>query len=173
MVERRGSARGPSEFRARACRHAALPHAEIGTALLAGSRRVGGRFNPPGGFGALYLSLEPATARAELERRAARSGVPLEDLLPRVLLTVIVELGRVLDLRDPEERGRWGLDEETLTGDDHGPCQEVGRAARREGYEAILYPSAARPRGWNLVVFLDRLHPGSGIVVEGREDLEA
>lgn len=162
----------PSDFRARACRHAAPPHAEIGLGLLEGSCQAGGRFNPQGEFGALYLSLELDTARAELKRRAARSGVPLEDLLPRVLLAVVVELGRVLDLRDPEERARWGLEEESLSGDDHGPCQEVGRAARREGYEAILYPSAARARGMNLVVFLDRLHPGSEVGVEGRQELE-
>lgn len=160
-----------SAFRGTAYRHAAPPHAEIGPALLDGSRQVGGRFNPPGEFGALYLSLRPATARAELNRRAARTGVALEDLLPRVLLTVNVELGRVLDLRDPEERARWGLDEEGVSGDDHGPCREIGRAARREGYEAILYPSAARREGTNLVVFLDRLHSGSEVQVGGREEL--
>lgn len=172
MAEEAGHASsGPSDFRARAYRHAAPPHAEIGPALLEGSRRLGGRFNPRGEFGALYVSLDSATARAELKRRAARTGVAPEDLLPRVLLVVVVELGRVLDLGDPEERARWGLDEGSLAGDDHRPCQEVGRAARREGYEAILYPSVARPRGTNLVVFLDRLHPGSEVRVEGREDL--
>lgn len=40
--------------------------------------------------------------------------------------------------------------------------QEVGRAARRDGYEAIRYPSAAGA-GENLAVFLDRLHPGSEV----------
>jgi hypothetical protein len=62
----------------------------------------------------------------------------------------------------------WGLDADALRADAHDECQDVGRAARRAGYEAIRIPSAAGT-GPNLAVFLDRLHPGSTVqVVESR-----
>lgn len=168
MATRRGS----FTFRATVYRHAAPHHAEIGSALLDASRRAGGRFNPEGEFGAVYLSLDRDTVRAELRRRADRSGIPLEDLIPRVLLRVHVQLRRVLDLRDREVRRSWGLDEGTITGADFGPCQAAGRAAREAGFEAILYPSAALPSGTNLVVFFDRLRPASELRVEAQEDLD-
>lgn len=73
-----------------------------------------------------------------------------------------------LDLTDARVRGEWGLDDGTLAGGDLRPCQEVGRAARRAGYEAIRFPSATG-HGVNLAIFLDRLHPGSGVqVVDSR-----
>lgn len=163
---------GSRTFQFTAFRHAAPAHAEIGSALLEASRRVGGRFNPPGEFGALYLSMDRATVRAELRRRAERTGVEPDELLPRACMAVEVDVGRVLDLTDESERTRWGLDLTALAGDEHTLCQEVGRAARREGYEAILYPSAARASGLNVVVFTDRLHPGSRVQVVSREELE-
>ncbi len=85
---------------------------------------MGGRFNPPGEFGALYVSHDAATTRAELERRARRAGIEPEDLMPRSLVVVRLGLNRVLDLTDPEERAAVGLDESTVTDDDHGDVRQ-------------------------------------------------
>jgi RES domain-containing protein len=139
------------------------------------------RFTPPGGrFGALYVALAPETATAELRRRAAQLGVALGALAPRAMLTLAVRLRRVLDLSDPTVRAAWGLAAEDLAADDYARCQEVAVAAREDGYEAIRYPSAAvaleqrTPRETaasdvavadNLVIFADRLHPGSDVRV--------
>lgn len=164
-------ARGES-FRGRAFRHAAPEHEEIGSALLLASKRVGGRINPQGEFGALYLSLARDTVKRELRRKADRAGIPLGDLLPRILLTVDVELNRVLDLTRPAIRTEWGMDESDLASHEHDACQQVARAARRAGYEAIRFPSATGS-GVNLAIFLDRLHPGSRIDVVDSEPLVA
>ncbi|MGH7563095.1 MAG: RES domain-containing protein, partial [Gemmatimonadota bacterium] len=87
---------GPHESRLRttAYRHSAPHLAEIGPELLEGSRRVGGRFNPRGEFGVLYVSLDRETTRAELGRRAQRAGVELDDLLPRSIVVVRLDLHR-------------------------------------------------------------------------------
>lgn len=154
----------------RGFRHVSPGHEGVDEEALAGSRRVGGRFNPSSEFGAIYLSLEAETALAELERRAKRSGVEVDQLFPRVLLILEFGLQNVLDLTDPEIRDWWGLTPGDLVSDDHRPCQEVGRAARRAGYEAVLFPSAASQEGRNLAVFVDRLQPGSNLkIVETRE----
>lgn len=161
---------GESRLEARGYRHVSPGHEQIDDEALAGSRRVGGRFNPAGEFGAIYLSLDLETAVAELVRRADRTGVELDQLLPRVLLTIDVRLQKILDLTDTEVRDNWGVTKEDLASDDHRLCRDVGRAARRAGYEAILFPSAARESGRNLAVFLDRLTPRSRLdIVEIRE----
>jgi RES domain-containing protein len=127
--------------------------------------------NPPGEFGAIYLALEPETAERELRRRASSVGVPVEDLLPRILLAVEVRLSRVLDLTEPDIRKEWGLNEQDLASPAYEACQEVARVARKSGYEAIRFPSATGS-GTNLAVFLDRLHPGSRVHPIGRQALE-
>lgn len=161
---------GESRLEARGFRHVSPGHEQIDDEALAGSRRVGGRFNPAGEFGAIYPSLDLETAVAELVRRADRTGVELDQLLPRILLTIDIRLQKVLDLADGEVRDNWGVTKEDLASDDHRPCRDVGRAARRAGYEAILFPSAARESGRNLAVFLDRLTPTSRLdIVEIRE----
>jgi RES domain-containing protein len=131
------------------------------------------RFTPPGGrFGVLYVALAPATAIAELRRRAEQLGVPTSALAPRAMLTLAVRLRRVLDLGDADVRAEWGLDEAALAADDHTRCQEVALAARADGYEAIRYPSAAlEAAGDNLAIFADRLHPGSDVRVVRSEPL--
>lgn len=152
-------------FGATTFRHVSPKHQELGESALAGSRRAGGRFNPTEEFGAIYLSLERETAIAELRRRAHRTGIELDELLPRVLLFVRADLQRVLDLTDSETRREWGLESGEISSDHYRSCQEVGRAARRAGYEAILFPSAAREGGRNMAVFTDRLRPGSDLEI--------
>lgn len=145
-------------YHGRVFRQCSPRHAEVTSTTLEGSRREGGRFNPAGEFGALYASLERETSIRELHRLAERLRIPMQELLPRTILTLDVHLQRVLDLTDVGVCQAWGLSAEDLTSDDVGTCQEVGRSAWRAGYEAIRFPSATGT-GTNLAVFLDRLHP--------------
>ncbi len=80
-----------------------------------------------------------------------------------------VHLERVLDLTDPRTAAAWGLSAGQLQSDDLVPCQEVARAARRNGYEAIRYP-AASGAGENVAIFLDRLYAGSTVAVLTAEE---
>ena len=150
-------------------------HASVAETIRAGAA-FPSRFTPPGGrFGVLYVALSPETAVAELHRRAEHLGVPVSALAPRTMLTLTVRLRRVIDLTEPSVRAEWGLDEADMSADDHARCQEVALAARADGYEAIRYPSAARPHPVdaaahaasddNLAIFADRLHPGSDVRV--------
>ena len=117
--------------------------------------KEGGRFNPPGEFGAVYLSLDPDTPLRESDNA-------------EVLLVLDGQLGRVLDLADPEISEAWGLSAAHFCDDEHGPCQQAARTIRRERYEAVRYPSA-RGHGVNLVVFWDNREPGSGFGLAGKE----
>ena len=108
---------------------------------------------------------------AELRRGAERLGIEPGDLRPRSLLTLDARLAQVLDLTDAAVRAAWGLERDLLSSDDFTACQEVGRAARRAGYEAIRFPSATGS-GTNLAVFLDRLHPGSEIELVGLRSVD-
>ena len=70
-----------------------------------GAERYGGRFNPKG-VPTLYTSLDPATAL----REANQAG----DLQPTTLVAYRADLGPVLDTRDAERLGRYGMTAETL-----------------------------------------------------------
>ena len=109
--------------------------------------------------------------RRELIRRAEKTGIRLSDLAPRVLLTLRLRLGSVLDLTNVLTRRRWSISLDELRGEDHEACNSVARKARRMGYEAILYPSATGA-GENLAVLLDCLGPRSTVEIERRETLD-
>ena len=127
--------------------------------------------NPRGEFGALYVALDKETASAELYRKAEQAGVPASDLSPRRVLTVDVSLDRVLDLTGESQQEEWGISAEELASSEYETCHEVARAARRAGYEAILFPSATGT-GNNLAIFLDRLRPGSRVEIVGNEPMD-
>lgn len=121
---------------------------------LAHALAEGGRFNPPGEFGALYLALDADTARRESD-------------VPEVILEIDGRLSRVFDLTRPDAQRHCGLTADELCAGDHGPCRRAGRALREEGYEAIRYPSAAGD-GINLAVFWDRRQAESSLRLAGR-----
>lgn len=148
-------------------RHCQEDHANL-HATLDASRDAEGRFHVRREFGAIYVAADRETALAELDHKARAAGLERQDLLPRLLLTLDLSVRRILDLTDDAVRTAWGLTADDLAGSDYARCQEIARAARDDGYEAIRFPSA-RGTGENYAVFLDRLTPGSHLREDSRE----
>ena len=128
----------------------------------AGALRIGGRYNPAGEFGALYLAKSEDACRAEVTRR-------IEPEATVSLGTLEVDLEAVCDLTDPAVCQALGVTHPELVGDDWSITQGIGRALRDAGFEGLIAPSAAGPYG-TLVVFKDR-HPPSSIRVVSVIDL--
>jgi RES domain-containing protein len=122
--------------------------------VLAHTRTEGGRFNPPGAFGALYVSLDAETARQESDA-------------PEVVLEIDALLSAVYDLTRSEAQQHCGLTPAALCARDHEPCRRAAEAIREQGYEAIRYPSAAGD-GINLAIFWDRRRDGSSLRLAGQ-----
>ncbi len=107
-----------------------------------GARRFGGRYSPPRSFPVIYLCLTRPCAVAELTRQAVRQGVQVEDLLPRELWSMAMELEKVLDLTDVSARTAVGLSLDDLVRPSHALTQQIGEAAHERGVQAIKSPSA-------------------------------
>jgi len=114
-----------------------------------GALEHGGRYNPRREFGALYLSDSPAACRAEMQRRP---GVRARYWHARIT----VRVAKALDLTDPFTREVLGMRQQDLVSDEWSLTQDVGRAARRAGFDALVVPSPAGDHQ-NLVVFKDLL----------------
>ncbi len=132
-----------------------------------GALRYGGRWNPEGEFEALYASLSEAALRAEMERQLARSGVPRLRFFPRRVVELEVEFEKMADLTRASTRRRLGITLGDMRGDDLSKCQRLAARLREEGWQAILYPSAAG-KGTHMVVFPDRL-PRNAMRVMGEK----
>ena len=123
-----------------------------------GAVRYGGRWNPRGGYGALYTSFSRDALRAEIERQLARAAVPRGAFFPRRVFELEVEVERVAELTDAAERERWGVTLEQITSDDLSVTQALADQLRAEGADAVRFPSAAGV-GEHLAVYSDRLPP--------------
>jgi RES domain-containing protein len=123
-----------------------------------GSVNRGGRYNPPHSFEVMYCSDSRVTALTEVEAIFGDIDQPRS---PEIMLTLDVQLTRLLDLTDPDVRQLIATTEEQLTepyiedqlrsGESH--TQRLGRlifATRR--FSGLRVPSAARPGANNLVV---------------------
>jgi RES domain-containing protein len=166
MAERRCE----SSFAGAVFRQSAPRYAEITERTLSASARAGGRFNPAGEFGALYVSLDPDTPFRELRRQAVHAGADVLAFLPRTLFACEARLQRVAGVACAGGAAAWGLSAQDLAADDWTACQRVARRARTEGYEAVRFPSATGA-GENLAIFLDRLAPGSYVRILREEEL--
>lgn len=124
-----------------------------------GSLKAGGRWNPPNEFGALYTSLEAATAAKEVARGLRQRGIDPTAFPPDAWWAYELEvmLDRVIDLTNPDVLQTIGVSQDSLTGPDLDIAREIAGQARERGYEALLVPSAADPGSKNLVMFVDRL----------------
>lgn len=127
---------------------------------------------------ALYLALAPEVALAE-GLRYARAGLSLH---PLRLSELRLELAAVLDCGDPTIVGLTltelcrpiaGSPPASLKALEktYRFSQRLAWAARARGAEALVAPSATG-LGENLILFRDRLRPGSRLVMIGDRDLD-
>lgn len=125
---------------------------------LAASQAVGGRFNPPGEFGALYTASDHDTAWEEVAARFRRQGIT--GLPPRMgFLGILITVGRFADLVDPDIAAHWDVSGTVLsasdpTKDERDICWALGRAVRAVG--DFLRSPSARATGANIPIFPDR-----------------
>ena len=139
-----------------------------------GVRRHGGRWNPPGAFAAVYASLTPETALAEVLSRFRDYGITVADAMPRVLAAVEVSVASLADLTTPGARKSLRVSRRRMRKEDwrratdegrEALTQAIGRAAFERGLEGLLVFSAPDPAGHNLVLFPARLGAASRLRV--------
>jgi RES domain-containing protein len=134
-----------------------------------GARRSGGRFTPIGAQRTLYLSLDRATATAELDSWYAYYDIPDTAFQPRILAAVAVSVAMLLDLSSAETLAELGLATDVVLEEwrpisDNGgvaSVQTLGRLVYEAGFEGIRFPSARRGNGVNLALFPDNFRDGS------------
>jgi RES domain-containing protein len=138
-----------------------------------GARRFGGRFTPIGAQRTVYLSLDRATATAELDSWYEYYSVPDTAFKPRVLAAVAVSVGLLLDLSEPETLAALSLTpteilEEWRPISDSGKValpQLFGRLVYEAGFEGLRFPSARRGDGFNLALFPDNYCDGTHVLM--------
>jgi RES domain-containing protein len=104
---------------------------------------------------ALYLADGEPTAWAEWYRHLAERGISPAQRLPRNVWRYRVGPLDVADLGDPGRLGRVGLGPPTPGRKTWPQYQEVGEQLWREGWPGLLAPSAARPDGRVLCLFVE------------------
>lgn len=107
----------------------------------------GGRYNPAGEFGALYLSESPEACAAEMKRRPR---TPPDYIVGEIN----VNAQKICDLTDPALLDQLDLEREDLREDDWVVPRVLARLIRDSDFEEALVPSAAGPYR-NFVLFLD------------------
>jgi RES domain-containing protein len=144
-----------------------------------GSRRYAGRWSPTG-LAVVYAAMTPEAAMAESLAHNRYYGIPVEDAMPRTFAGIQVRLNVVLDLRAGEIRQRLQFSERHMLGLDwrkeleagrQPVSQTIGQAAYEVGFEGLIVPSAARPKGHNLLVFPNKLRQSSKIAILNPEHL--
>ena len=162
-------------FRSFSPKHGTQPKLSRLAQAAYGSFISGGRFNERGKFHVLYLSMDRDTCLAELDKYAERGAITLKKDLPHPLTLSPweIKLSCVLDLTDASVREQLLIDEQTLCQTDWeklqnfyeiiAPTQRIGELAKDFGFVALLTPSAARPGGRNINIFIDNITPGRDV----------
>lgn len=133
-----------------------------------GSLEHGGRYNFKGSFEAVYLAPDPETAVAEGSRD--KYLIP-----PSALISIEVNLQKVIDLEDRKIINALGINEQELynswrklqdVDDKEAYTQILGRIIyESERLEAIRYPSVVKKGKYNLAIFIGRLKKDSELKV--------
>jgi RES domain-containing protein len=105
---------------------------------------------------ALYLADGEDTMWAEWYRSLAEAGVPPLQQLPRKVWRYRLRALEVADLADERRLARVGLTAPAPGRKTWRPYQTVGEQLWREGWAGVVAPSAARPEGRVLCVFVGR-----------------
>lgn len=144
-----------------------------------GSRRFGGRWNPVG-IAMVYASFTPETAMAETLAHNRYYSNPDGDTMPRTFVAIEAKVQTLLDLRSGHIRRRLQVSEEQILTVDwraevHAGrepiTQRLGRAAYAGPWEGLIVPSAAKPKGHNLLLFPDKLGPDCVLKVVNADKL--
>ena len=130
------------------------------------ARRRGGRWNPPGSFGVVYLNASVDLARAQVRHRLEPRGIRPEDLEPDdgpMLVHTRVPDDQYVDAVSAEGLAELGLPatypvDERGEAIPHAVCQPIGQAAWDAGERGIACRSAARtaPPGAEELAFFAR-----------------
>lgn len=130
-----------------------------------------GRWNPEGVFEVLYTSLDFDGSIAESYYHSSRA--PVLSSRPVKVHRLRVSTPRTLVLDSHEvlaslgvDMARYGTPISDLV--ELTQTQEIGAAAHFLEFDSLIVPSARWPC-LNLVLFLDRLDPGSALAVESSE----
>jgi RES domain-containing protein len=132
-----------------------------------GSAIAGGRWNPPG-LRAVYGSLKAGLSVDESFNAILRGfGFSIEDIHPRVIVGIELNLEAVFILKPSSEIPEWIDYDHLLTVDWRAEnaegretvSQAFGRAVAQFG-EALIMGSSVRP-GLNIAIFPDSIRPGS------------
>lgn len=153
------------------------------TQLLSGEGALthAGRWNPPGKFRAVYLSLSPEASVAEVFQTAGKYGFAEGDLRPRLTAAVRVKLTRVADLRPDAKAVSAVCSLAELLGEDWRSAFDqarmtvsptLGSLLASSGIEGFLVPSATGQGAGNMIIFNDNLQPGSSMEVCGANELD-
>jgi RES domain-containing protein len=114
---------------------------------------------------ALYFADSPDTAWAEWYRQLAEAALPPLEGLPRDLWRWRIDLERVADLREETALAALGLGMPRPDRREWPAFQQAGERLVSAGWRALVAPSAARPEGFVLCVFLGEGRP-SGLDAE-------
>lgn len=162
-------------------RFVTIPYANRGDLLSgAGARHLGGRWNPPDQFNAIYGSLDPEIAIAESLGTYSAFGISAEKARPRVFAAIRLKLQSVLDFASPRAAATLGLDYAALANESWQSLQDAGEEATTQALgricfelqlEAILVPSLRKVDGKNIVLFPGRRLRGSSWKIQGARDL--
>jgi len=147
----------------------------LDTALSSIGSVLGGRYNPPQAFQALYLTEESVTALLEVEA-LFKTGSKLRSIpkSPLIVLSIYYQLNAVIDITNFDNQQALATNLQELTGNwrlmnalgQIAPTQILGEAAYNlQTIEALKVPSARDPNSYNLIVFPDRLSANSSLRV--------
>jgi RES domain-containing protein len=143
-----------------------------------GSRKNGGRWNPPSSFATVYTAFSDATALAEAKANHVYYGLDPADALPRVIVAVNLKLAKVLDLTDGIVRKSLAISATRMRDDDwrasnrrgaESLTQAIGRAAYQSSLEALIVPAC--DGGMNLVWFPGNLRGPSKATIRNASKL--
>jgi len=111
--------------------------------------QLGARWNPAE-VPAIYCSLQPETALAEVEFHISLQ--PFKPTAQRRLHRIQVRVPSLIDLTDWQTLERLGVVQSTYATLEPSACKEIGGAVAFLGHGGILVPSA-RAQGVNLVIY--------------------
>ncbi len=145
-----------------------------------GAQKNGGRWNFKDSFPVLYASLAPETALAEIKAHYTYYELDFADATPTVLSSLNVDLQHVLDITNGQIRTSLRISRKRMVAEDWRKLnregkisltQSIGCKIKEEGYEGILAPSFADPKGHNLIIFLDNISALSAIHIANEQKL--